>query len=161
MAVRELLADYDYVELHETILELLGSARMSRERVGQHLATLTDIFDAAAKALKTPFPFASDLSDIARPIAIDGSLELIERGYHREAMSWVAVTHSRCQKVLSSDALGELPQSFSDSYRDLVGDLGIASSADVRRRGAEVERFLPRVWEAAERIRAANQQIEG
>jgi hypothetical protein len=160
VAVRELLADYDHVEFHEAILELLGAARMSRGRVGQHLAALTDIFDAATKAIKTPFPFASDLSDIARPIAIDGSLELIERGYHREAMFWIAVTHSRCQKVLSGDASGELPQNFSDSYRDLVGDLGIASFADVRRRCAEVERFLPRIWEAAERIMAANQRIE-
>lgn len=161
VALRELLVDYDLVEFHETILELLGSARMSRERVARHLDTLTDSFDAAAKAIKTPFPFASDLSDIARPIAIDGSLELIDRGYHREAMFWIAVTHSRCQKVLSSDALGELPQKFSDSYRDLLGDFGITSSADVRRRGMEVERLLPRVWEAAERIMGANQQIEG
>src|SRR5262249_4723595 len=30
------------------------------------------------------------------------SLELIESGYHREAMFWIAVTHSRCQKVLSA-----------------------------------------------------------
>jgi hypothetical protein len=132
---------------------------MSRGRVGQHLTTLTDIFDAAKKAIKTPFPFASDLSDIARPIAIDGSFELIERGYHREAMFWIAVTHSRCQKVLSSDASAELAQSFSDSYRDLVGDLGIASFSEVRRRCAEVERFLPRVWEAAERIMATNRRI--
>jgi hypothetical protein len=87
-------------------------------------------------------------------------LELIERSYHREAMFWIAVTHSRCQKVLAGDASGELPQSFSDSYRDLVDDLGIASFADVRRRCAEVGRFLPRVWEAAERIMASNQRIE-
>jgi hypothetical protein len=160
VAVRQLLADYDHLEFHETILELLGAARMSRGRVGQHLTTLTDIFDAAKKAIKTPFPFASDLSDIARPIAIDGSLELIERGYHREAMFWIAVTHSRCQKVLSSDASAELAQSFSDSYRDLVGDLGIASFSEVRRRCAEVERFLPRVWEAAERIMATKRRIE-
>jgi hypothetical protein len=160
VVVRELLADYDNVEFHERILELLGAARISRRRVNQHLATLTDIFDAATKAIKTPFSFASDLSDVARPIAIEGSLELIERGYHREAMFWIAVSHSRCQKVLSGDASGELPQSFSDSYRYLLDDLGIASFVDVRRRCAEVERFLPQVWEAAERIIAANQRIE-
>ena len=160
VAVRELLADYDDVEFHQTLLELLGADRISRGRVSQHLATLTGIFDAARKVINAPFPFASDLSDIARPIAIDGSLELIERGYHREAMFWIAVTHSRCQKVLAGDASGELPPSSSDSYRDLVDDLGIASFADVRRRCAEVERFLPRVWEAAERIMASNQRIE-
>ncbi len=65
-------------------------------------------------------------------MAIDGSEELIQRGYHREAMFWIAVTHSRCQKVL--------PRRFSESYLDLPGDLGIASSAEVRRRCAEIER---------------------
>jgi hypothetical protein len=160
VAVRQLLAEYGQLEFHETILEMLGTARMSRGRVDLHLATLTDIFDAAKKAIKTPFPFASDLSDIARPIAIDGSLELIERGYHREAMFWIAVTHSRCLQVLSGDTSMELPQSFHDSYRHLVGDLGIASFAEVRRRCAEVEGLLQQVWEVAERIMAANWRIE-
>ncbi len=159
-AVRELLADYGHVEFQETLLAVLGSAQMGRERVEQHVATLTDIFDAAKEAIRTPFPFASDVSDIARPIAIDGSLEIIERGYHREAMFWIAVTHSRCQKVLSHDAPEEMTQRFRNSYRELVGDLGVPSFAAVQRRCAEVERILPQAWELAEAIIAANQGIE-
>jgi hypothetical protein len=159
VAVRELLTKYERVELHESLLDLLGTAGMSSGRVRRHLTALADIFDVATKAIKTPFPFASDLTDIARPIAIDGSLELIERGYHREAMFWIAVTHSRCQKVLASDASGELQQSFSDSYRKLVADLGMASFADIRRRRGEVERLLPRVCEAADGVMTANQRI--
>jgi hypothetical protein len=85
VAVRELLTEYGQPEFHETLLELLGAVQLSRARVAQHLAPLTDIFDAAAKAIQTPFAFVSDLSNIARPMAIDGSQELIERGYHREA----------------------------------------------------------------------------
>jgi hypothetical protein len=160
VAVRELLADYGHVEFHETLLELLGSARISRGRVSRHLATLTEIFDAAKRAIKTPFPFVSDVSDSARPIAIDGSWDLIGRGYHREAMFWVGVTHSRCQKVLSRDAPGDLTQSFKDSYRELVGDLGVPTFAEVRRRCAEIERILPRVCDLAEGMIAANYGIE-
>lgn len=85
---------------------------------------------------------------------------MIERGYHREAMFWIGVTHSRCQKVLARDAPEEMTQRFRDSYRELVGDLGVPSFAEVRRRCAEVERILPRVWELAEAIIAANQGIE-
>ncbi|MGA8596288.1 MAG: hypothetical protein WB676_16355 [Bryobacteraceae bacterium] len=160
VTLRETLADYGYVEFHETLLELLGSARTSRGRVSQHVATLTEIFDAAKRAVKTPFPFVSDISDSARPIAIDGSLDLIGRGYHREAMFWVGVTHSRCQKVLSRDAPGELTQSFKNSYEELAGDLGVPTFAQVRRRCAEIERTLPRVWDVAEAIIAANDEIE-
>jgi hypothetical protein len=75
-------------------------------------------------------------------------------------MFWIGVTHSRCQNVLWCDGSGELPQSFRDSYRELLDDLGIASLTDVRRRCAAVESFLPRVWEAAEGIMRSNQGIE-
>jgi hypothetical protein len=116
--------------------------------------------DSATQAIRTPFAFASDISDSTRPMAIDGSLELIERGYHREAMFWIAVTHSRCQKVLSIGAPGELTLGFKDSYQKLVGDLGITSFAELQRRRSDVERILPRVWELAEAVIAANQEIE-
>jgi hypothetical protein len=118
--VRDLLRDSNHVEFHEAILELLGAAGMSRGRVFRHLATLTGIFDAAATAIQTPFPFESDLSGIARPIVIDGSLELIGRGYHREAMFWIAVAHSRCQKLLSGDVRG----ASAEIHRQLSGPGG-------------------------------------
>jgi len=160
VAARELLDEYGHVEFHETMLELLGSAGISPGRVNQHIATLTEIFDAAKRAIKTPVPFVSDLSDSARPIAIDGGLELIGRGYHREAMFWVGVTHSRCQKVLSCDAPEDLTQSFRDSYQELVGDLGVPTFAEVQRRLAEIERILPQVCDLGEGIIAANYEIE-
>ena len=83
MAVRELLAEYSRLEFHDSLLELLGCARISRGRVDEHLTALRHNFDAAKEAIKTQFAFASDISDIARPSAIDASLELIERGYHK------------------------------------------------------------------------------
>jgi hypothetical protein len=158
VAVRELLADYGHVEFHEKLLELLGCARLSRERVGQQLATLTEIFDVAKRAVKTPFSFASDISDSARTSAIDGTLELIERGFHREAMFWIAVTHSRCQKILSRDAPVELTKRFKHSYQELVFDLGLPTFAEVGRRCAKIERTLPQVCDLAEVLIAANRE---
>jgi hypothetical protein len=160
MAVRELLADYGYLKFHEELLELLGSARISHERVSHHVETLTDIFEVAKNNIKTAFPFAADISGSARAIAIDGSLELLKRGCHREAMFWIAVTHSRCQKVILCDAPEQMTQSFRDSYLELAGDLGVPSSLGVRRRCAEVELILPRVWDLAETIIGLNQDIQ-
>jgi hypothetical protein len=157
--VRELLADYGRLEFHETLLKLLGSASMSRERVEQHLATLTDTFDAAASVSSAPLPFTSDITAAARPIAIDGSRDFIERGLHREAVFWIAVTYSRCQKILHLDAPADMKERFDPGYRQLLGDLGVASSTDIRHRREEVERLLPRLWEEAQRIMAANRAI--
>jgi hypothetical protein len=160
MAVRELLADYGRLEFQDELLELLGCAQIHRRRVAQHLATLMHLFEAAKEAIRTPFPFASDIRDSGRPGAIDGSLEMIECGYDREAMFWIAVTHSRCHKTLLCDASQELQQSFRNSYMDLLSDLGISSFTEIRQRCTEIERVLSRVWEVAEAIMSANQGIE-
>jgi hypothetical protein len=159
-AVRELLADYGRIDFYEALLKLLGCTRMSRESVAQHLTALTDVFDAAKAVVKTPFPFASDISDIARPITIDGSWDLVERGYHLEAMFWMVATYSRCQKVLYHDAPADMQDRFSPGYRRLLGDLGITSFADLQQRKEQIEVLLPRVWEVAEAIMAANPRIE-
>jgi hypothetical protein len=118
------------------------------------------VFDVTKTVIKTPFFFASDLSDSARPIVIDGSRTLIEEGLHREAIFWMVATYSRCQKVLHHDASIELQEQFDSGYRRLLDDLGVTSFADLQRRGEQVRRVLPLVWEVAEAIMVANSEIE-
>jgi hypothetical protein len=160
VAARELLAKYGYLDFYEELLELLGCARIHRTRVEHYLAALTDAFDSAKVVIRTPFGFASDISDAARPIAIDGSRELIERGLHREAMFWIVVSFSRCQKVLAADAPVSIAHQFDAPYRELLGDIGIASFADIQHRTEHVKMLLPRVWDMAEAVMAANPQVE-
>src|SRR5215831_20496088 len=64
-------------------------------------------------------------------------------------MFWIAVTYFKCHKVIDHDAPAEMKQGFSPGYRRLIGDLGLASFAEIRRRCADIERTLPRVWELA------------
>jgi hypothetical protein len=160
-AVRELLAERgpgleaaSRLEVHEMLLELLGCAQTTRAAAEEHLAGVADAFDTAAAVIRSPFPFASDISDIARPIAIDGSREMIEQGYHREAMFWIAVTASRCMGVFAADAPAEA-QRFAPGYRALLADLGISSPADLQRRSEMVRQTLPDIWNVAEGIMAA------
>jgi hypothetical protein len=160
VATRELLAEYGHSDFYYTLLEILGCAQMRRSHVEHHLAALADAFDGAKEVIETPFFFASDISDIARPIAIDGSWELIESGYHREAIFWMVATYSRCQTVLYHDAPQEMQDRFSPGYRELLADLGITGLGDLQRRSAQVKGLLPSVWEVAEAIIAANPGIE-
>jgi hypothetical protein len=160
VAARQLLADYGQGDFYPTLLELLGCARITQARVEQHLAALAGAFDAASAVITTPFPFASDISAIARPIALDGSRELIQRGDHREAVFWMVATYSRCQKVLYHDAPVGLQDKFHPGYRQLLADLGIASFADLQDRSQQVKTSLPRIWEVGEAILAANPEIE-
>ena len=160
VAVQELLADYGHGKLYEALLEVLGGARMSQVRAEQHLAALTTAFDAARAVIVTPFAFAGDISEMARPIAIDGSRELIEGGKHRESLFWMLATYSRCQTVLYHDAPLERRDQFASGYSELLADLGIITFADLEQRAARVRDLLPRIWRAAEAIMAANPKIE-
>jgi hypothetical protein len=159
LAVRELLAEYRHQDLYPQLLDLLGCRRLSQERVAEHLAALAQVFDVAKTVIKTPFFFASDISDAARPIAIDGSRALIQRGDHREALFWIVATYSRCQQVLAHDAPRAVQQHFDPGYRRLLADLGISDPADLRQRGDAIKRFLPQLWETAMAIVAANPGI--
>ena len=159
-AARALLAEYGQLDFQEALLELLGCAQMERQRVEQHLAAVAATFDAAKGVSRTPYRFASDISDAARPISIDGSQELIERGLHREAVFWLVATYSRCRTILAADA-PELLAQLDPGYRALLADLGLASFADRQRRSTEIVARLPSVWEVAEAIMAANPGIEG
>jgi hypothetical protein len=159
LAARELLAEYGYSDFYPALLDVLGCAQMPRARCEQHLARLAQVFDAAKTVLCTPFYFASDLSDRARPIAIDGSRELIESGSHREAVFWLAVTYSRCQIVLAQDAPAGVQEQFRPGYMELLADLGLGSIADLQQRRRQVQAFLPYVWQVAQAIIAANPEI--
>lgn len=159
LAVRELLAEYGRADFYETLLEMLGCARMRRARAQQHLAGLAAVFEAAQAVICSPFSFAADINELARPVAIDGSRELIERGDQREAVFWMAVTYSRCQKVLTEDGPAGMDKRFEPGYRALLADLGIRTSADLRQRSRQVLELLPRIGEVAAAIMARNPEI--
>lgn len=160
VAVRALLAEYGMEEEYETLLGLIGCANWTREQAHNHLDGLTGAFDAAKDLIRTPFFFASDISDLACPIAIGGSRDLIDRGLHREAVFWLVATWSRCMAVFAHDAPPVVLDRFEPGYRRLLADLGIASEGDLRRGGMEIAAALPHVQVAADAILDANPQID-
>jgi hypothetical protein len=159
LSVRELLAEVGREAFYEALLELLGCAWMGRAEVERHMNGLEAVFDAARAVIRSAFPFASDISELARPVAIGGSREMIERGDHREAVFWMAVTYSRCQKVLTQDGPAGMFEQYDPGYRALLGDLGIHSSADLRERSRQVLESLPAIWEVAEAIMGRSLEI--
>lgn len=152
LAVKELLAAHGHSDFYEELLDLLGCKQISQEHCRVHLAVLTEVFDVAKAVIKTPIFFASDISDDARPIAIDGSHDMIENGLQREAVFWLVATYARCMKVLAQDAPVALYQRFEPGFRALLADLGIQSLGDMVARREQVRAFLPRLWEMVDII---------
>jgi hypothetical protein len=156
LAAREVLDEYAQPELYQDLLRLLGCAELLQDRVDHHLAGLARAFDAAAALASTQFFFSSDISPAARSIAIEGSRSLIRSGNHREAVFWMVATYARCQKILAADPPRTTQREFAPAFDELLADLGISSTDDLSRRAATVLRFLPQLWDNAERIIAAN-----
>jgi hypothetical protein len=159
LATRELLAECGQLDLYERLLTQLGCATMSAGQVEQHLDALAAVFDVAKEVITTPVFFASDLTEAARPIVIEGSRDLIARGLHRETVFWIVATFARCQKVLAVDASPDDQERFDPAFRRLLADLGIVSFADFVRRAAEVEASLPEIWSVAEAIMEAHPEV--
>ncbi|MER6117220.1 hypothetical protein [Streptomyces sp. NPDC001743] len=160
-AVREVLTAYGQPELYPELLELLGCADVSERVVRRHVGELTRTFDATVPVARTPFFFSSDLTARARPVAVDGSLELLDRGEHREAVFWVVATLARCHAVLAVDAPA-LHSARLPAFRAAVAELtGITSTAGLLDRREKVLGFLPRLDEAAETVLAAHPDITG
>lgn len=159
-AVRCLLADYGHASFYMELLEQLGCADMRRDQVAHHLDVLASAFDEAAKSFATPspFPYAADISPAARPIAIDGSREMIDRGNHREAIFWIAVTYSRCMAILHHAAPTVMSR-HQAGYRGLLDDLGIRSFEDLQHRGDSIQESLPSIWHLALTIMDENREI--
>jgi len=159
LAVRELLVEYSLRALYPSLLEMIGCAEFSQTQARRRLQEMAAAFDAARTVIHSSFPFAADISTIAQPMAVDGSRELIERGDQREAVFWIAVTYSRCQKVLFHDGPAGLFARHNHGYRSLLADMGVRSFADLLQRSQQALDMLPRVWQAAEAIIAANPDI--
>ncbi|MFJ4922952.1 hypothetical protein [Streptomyces sp. NPDC088725] len=65
-----------------------------------------------------------------RPIAIDGSRELIDGGLHREAVFWIVAAFARCHTVLAADA-PDAHRAWEPEFLAAVADLGILSAGDI------------------------------
>ncbi|MBO0993782.1 hypothetical protein [Bacillus sp. SD088] len=159
LATREVLIQYGHETLYNDLLSLLGCAHLQPQQVQKQLTALSQTFDKTVEVAKTPFFFSSDITSISRPIAIDGSQALIDKGHHKEAVFWIIATFARCHTILAIDA-PSLHHEYFPSFQAAVGDLGIFSTVDLLQRAETALQFLPGLWTVTEDILNNNQQIQ-
>uniref|UniRef100_UPI00066E0109 hypothetical protein n=1 Tax=Nonomuraea sp. SBT364 TaxID=1580530 RepID=UPI00066E0109 len=150
-AAGELLAGRGLSGYHEYLLDLLGCAALTPSRARHHLAALERAFDRAAPVHAPAYRFSSDITEAARPIAVDGSRDLIDRGLHREAVFWLVATYARCLAKLA--AAGQEPGAgLRDGFHELLTDLGAGTDRDRRHRATRVLTALPDLRRTAESL---------
>jgi hypothetical protein len=122
---------------------------------------LAEVFDLATQVNRSDLPFSSDITPLARAIAIEGSQQLINAGNHREAVFWTIATFARCMKNLPADAMDRMGQDVERSFRSAVSELlQIRDPTDLPRRSAAVIEFIPTLRSLAEQIIAADKPTQ-
>ena len=160
-AAQDVLKQYDQLAFHERVLEILGCATFSRDHVEQQFEDFTEVFDATQIVRESDSGISDSIIDGGRAFILGSIQELIQRGYHREAVFWLLVSHTRCQKIIYENASPDIQAEFTGRYEDFLRSLGVTSLDDVYRRIEEVKALRPQADEVVNDILARNPNIVG
>lgn len=144
------------LELYERLLEVLGCRHATPEAVRHHLAALAETLRVTVAHARTPYPFSSDLRPGTWHLVLDGSTELVEAGWHREAVWYLLVTYARCLLVLAADAPHDLAAEHEQRLTAAVEELIGFRTGDGPRRGETLRAQLPVVDALAEALVLGN-----
>ena len=145
-------------DIYEAILKLLGIQAMDRADAERYFEDLSNTFDYAIEIIRSP-SMADLISPLARPVVIDGSRELIDDGYHREALIWIVTMRTICQQIILQDAPEEEQQKYGVKHDDIMAELGFHSADDFQEREEVIKRLLEEVMQVADQIVETNPKI--
>ncbi len=149
---REILEAQNELALHDHMLKLLGSFDMSQTRAQSILQEYIHSFEQAVEVFRTPFFGDFDISKQARPIVIDGAVELINSDFYREGLHYVLIIYTFCQRTLQNDAPDEEKQRHLESYKRFLLDLGLQCSEDFQQRAEFAKDVLNDAMKLAEKM---------
>ena len=126
-------------DLHEATLQLLGWAHLRRHEVEGYLHDCALAFDLATAVSRTPVPFQVKFQPHVRPYIIAGAQEMIEQGYHREAMFWIAGFLMFANTAIQADAPAAEKPRFQGMLDRLMTQMGLSAPTAVATRVREAE----------------------
>jgi len=119
--VREILHADGRQDLYESILALHGFTHVSREETEYRLQECLRAFDRAVEVFRTPFWSDHRIHPYVRPYVADGAQEMIQEGYHREAMPWIVWNHVVANVAIQNDAPEDEKRQFQESFDRIYG----------------------------------------
>lgn len=135
--LRERLAQLRRPDLLEAALGVLGVRDVDRDFVEVALAETTEAFDLAVAVRQRPHPFQHKLHAHLRPYFVDSCAEMIEEGFHREALCWITPFALACADVLLADGPAHRRAKVAEQQTAFLATLGFAGPATCDARVAE------------------------
>ena len=131
---------------------------MTRGDVERHLEDLSYTFDRVVEIAQSP-SLGDKVNEATRPVVIDGSWEVINEGFHREAMSWISSIRAMCQQVILRDGTDQEQRIYTEKYQELLAELGFRSEIDFQKRAEYGAQLLNEVMQIAEQMIETNPKI--
>jgi hypothetical protein len=147
----ELLEAHGRADLHEAALIVMGCAHMSHAGIQAMLEQSVIAFDRAVEVYQTPIPFSFAIRAHLRPYYLEGTLEMIDEGNHREAVFWISCLDT-AYLVLQNDAPDAEKPAFTAQLQAMYAALGYTSAAAWAERVDTAERLAPEIYRIADTL---------
>ncbi|WP_028585437.1 hypothetical protein [Desulfogranum mediterraneum] len=128
--------------LYERYLQMFGSARLDAAAARLFVEEAAGAFDRALEIKKSPVPYEWKLDPCIRPYLVEGSLEMIEEGGHREAIFWIALFFMISNGVIQQDGNAEEKVNYLAQTGGFLQALGLGSAEELAQRSKECSLFL-------------------
>lgn len=157
--MREVLAEYDRLDLYECTLESLGTREVTPEQATEYLARSAEAFDLAITVRRSRFPFDHKLHAHLRPYFVDSCQGMIDEGNHREAFCWIQPFLLCSTDVIQADGSSDQQARFGDLQREFLEYVGFTTVEEREARHRIGEDLRRDVFGLTDQIIATNPLI--
>lgn len=157
--VKEVLEMWERAGLQEEMLDMYGCAHFNRTQVESYLQDSATAFDRATEVTRTPIPFGHKLQTYVKPYLVEGAKEMIDEGYHREALLWIHAFLWISNTAIQMDAPEGQKTQFQIKIDQLTSDLGLRASQDIESRFQQAKELTDSIFKVADLIVSQNPEI--
>ena len=156
---REQLKELELEGLHEELLEVMGYAHLTREKVNHYFNEMSEMFDRAVAVKRSPCPFGFKIKKHLRPYIIDGTKEMIDEGNFRETMFWINTVVYVSNLALQNDAPEEERAHFQNINDSLTNELGLKTTGHINSRKKEFSNYADKIFKVTQEIIDSNPKV--
>lgn len=153
------LYQYGYPGAYQDILKILGLTKFKKSEVEASLNDLHAALKYARSVHKTRYYGDHNLHISHEPIVIEGPRNLIQNGFHREAMYFIAGIRNWIQNTMENDGTEPEKSHFDNTYSKMLTSIGIINERDIDDRYNDLKQYIPKMMDVANHIIEKNPDI--
>lgn len=155
----DLLSQAGRPDLHEALLALLGHADLARPEVEGWLTAMGEAFDRAVTVKRSPTSYTFKLHAHIRPYIVESARELIEEGFHREAMWWIALVYFACNITIQNDGSADEKATYAARTREIFMPLSVEAASERQARYIRARRLTDELFVLADEMVAHHPSV--